>query len=85
MTTDNLEFSTTLVSQVLNGRRSAGKKGLDVNMIKSAAAFVKTYKGKITEAAAAIESVGEFVELCGSKDNALAALVSFQELSEAIA
>ncbi len=70
------------VSGVLNNK-SRGK-GVSVDTIKLASAFVKQCNGKLAEAEKAIQQVGKFIEECGGADDALAALVSFKELSAAI-
>jgi hypothetical protein len=85
LSTDQLKFSAALVGQVLNGRANKEKKtGLDVNMIKAAAAFVKSYEGNMEEAEEAIRAVGKFVEDCNGVESALEALTTFKDISSAI-
>ncbi len=84
LSTDGMKISAALVGQVLNGR-SKKSKGMDVNTIKAAASFVKAYKGKVEDAAAAIESVGQFIDACGSSEAAREALTTFKEVSSVIA
>lgn len=88
LSTDTNKFSAALVGQVINGRANNGKAskgGLNVEMIKAASAFVKSYEGNIEDAAAAIESVGQFIDACGGSQEALQALTTFKDLTAAIA
>jgi hypothetical protein len=75
----SVEVSSSLVSSVLS-RGSASSK-VDVDSIKMAASFIKGFKGGISEAKAAIETVGGFVEECGSASKAVAALDAYEALA----
>jgi hypothetical protein len=54
---------------------------IDQEAVKLAAGFVKVYKGSIEDAAADIESVGQFIDACGGYEKAMAALTTFKDLS----
>lgn len=81
LTAAGIKVSSGRVANVLN----RSKPSINVEAIKSAAAFVKGYKGEVMEAAAAIESVGGFIDSCGSASAALLALEAYQAIAEAVA
>ena len=75
-----VKVSSGRVSNVL----ARSKPRIDVEQIKSAGRFLKSYKGKVEDAAAAIASVGDYIESCGSPLAALAALEAYQAVAEAL-
>lgn len=82
LTADGHDVSSSLVSSVLSRGGSSGK--VDVDSIKTAAAFVKANGGKIADAKKAIEAVGTFIDECGSASKATAALDAYEALAAAL-
>jgi hypothetical protein len=80
---EGYEIKTSLVSSVL-GKRASANKLTTAELVKLASTFVKAHKGKVADATAAIESVGQFIDACGSSEKAKEALTTFQAVSEAI-
>lgn len=72
-----ITVTPSLVSSVL---RRGGER-IDVQSIKATAEFIKGFKGGIPEAKTAIETVGGFVEKCGSASSALASLDAYEALA----
>ncbi len=77
-----IEVTASRVSTVLRGPRKSG--GLDVDRLKIAADFAKSYDGSAADAKEAIEKLGSFIEQCGGTKKALEALDAYQAVAEAI-
>ena len=71
----------TVMRQSRNG---SGGASVNVETIKRAAAFLKTYGGKADDAKDAINKVGGFVRECGSPEKAVAALDAYAAIAAAL-
>jgi hypothetical protein len=75
-----IKVSSGRVATVL----SKSKPQIDVDAVKAASAFVKATGGKAETARKAIELAGGFVEQCGSKAKALAAIETLESLADIV-
>ena len=83
-----VEINAPHVSSILShARGGSGSKGSNIEKFKEqirlAGAFAKQH-GDIKKALAAIESVGGFIDACGSSENAKAALAAYKEMAESL-
>ncbi|WP_254513881.1 hypothetical protein [Anatilimnocola floriformis] len=84
-----VEINAPHVSSILSHARAGngGGKGSSVEKFKDqlrlAGAFAKQH-GDIKKALAAIESVGGFIDACGSSENAKAALAAYKEMADSL-
>lgn len=79
-----ITVTASRVSTVLRGGKKSRKGGLDVDRLKIAADFAKSYEGSAEEAKAAIEKLAKFIDECGGASNALEALDAYQAVADAI-
>jgi len=73
-------------SRIYTVMRKGGSGGANVNVesIKRAAAFLKTFGGKADEAKDAINKVGGFVRECGSPEKAVASIDAYSAIAAAL-
>jgi hypothetical protein len=73
-------------SRIYTVMRKGGSGGASVNVesIKRAAAFLKSFGGKADEAKDAIQKVGGFVKECGGPEKALGALDAYAAIAAAL-
>jgi putative heme degradation protein len=84
LTAAGVEVSAGRVSGVLRQGKATKSATVNVEAVKSAAAFVTGFGGSVEDALTAIETVGKFVDLCKSSAKAKAALEAYQALSAAL-
>lgn len=76
---DGVEVTAGRVSAVLRSGTASSK--VDVDTIKRAAEFLRTFNGKVEEAVKAIDSVGQYVVACGGAEKAKAAIEAYQAVA----